>query len=196
MKIYLYLGSISAVLSGWKVITSKNPILSVFWLVVTFAAAAFLLILLGVEFLPLLFIIVYVGAIAILFLFVVMLLNIKLVEITENATRYVPIGIITGLVFLYQIYFGLDSFRNQEINILSNSSTMDFIHITKQNNIQQIGELLYTDYWLYFIISSLILLVSMIGAIVLSLYHEESVKRQDLFAQIATEYSKTVRNVN
>jgi NADH-quinone oxidoreductase subunit J len=73
---------------------------------------------------------------------------------------------------------------------------LDFIHITKETNIQQIGDLLYTEYWLYFIISSLILLVSMVGAIVLCLYHEETVKRQDLFAQISTEYSKTVRNVN
>lgn len=197
MKLNLYVASILAVLSGWKVITSKNPILSVFWLVVAFAAASFLLLLLGVEFLPILFIIVYVGAIAILFLFVVMLLNIKLVEITENATRYVPIGIITGLVFLYQIYFGLDSFRNQEVNLLGEEAALlDFIHITKETNIQQIGDLLYTEYWLYFIISSLILLVSMVGAIVLCLYHEETVKRQDLFAQISTEYSKTVRNVN
>jgi NADH-quinone oxidoreductase subunit J len=115
--------------------------------VVAFAAASFLLLLLGVEFLPILFIIVYVGAIAILFLFVVMLLNIKLVEITENATRYVPIGIITGLVFLYQIYFGLDSFRNQEVNLLGEEAALlDFIHITKETNIQQIGDLLYTEY--------------------------------------------------
>lgn len=189
-----YISSFIAVLSGWKVITSKNPIISVFWLVVAFACAAFLLILLGVEFLPILFIIVYVGAIAILFLFVVMLLNIKLVEITENATRYVPIGIITGLIFLYNIYFGIDSFKIGSITLIDYIN--DFNNINKVTNIEQIGELLYTEYWIYFIVSSLILLVSMVGAIVLSLHHEETVKRQDLFAQVATEYSKTVRNVN
>lgn len=202
----LYLSSAMCLLSGWKVISSKNPILSVFWLVLAFANAAVLLLLLGVEFLPILFIIVYVGAIAILFLFVVMLLNIKMVEITENATRYVPIGILTGLVFLYEIYFSLDSFKDQ-VNPMHMESSMElqngeaspvnrFIDVVKETNIQQIGELLYTEYWLYFLISSLILLVAMVGAIVLCLYHEETVKRQDLFAQIATQYTETVRNVN
>ena len=108
-----YFWSLATVFSAWKVITSKNPILSVFWLVLAFANASLLLLLLGVEFLPILFVIVYVGAIAILFLFVVMLLNIKLVEITENATRYAPIGIITGFIFLYQILYSFDSINTR-----------------------------------------------------------------------------------
>ena len=191
----LWLGSLTTVISGWKVITSKNPILSVFWLVLAFANAAVLLLLVGVEFLPLLFVIVYVGAIAILFLFVVMLLNIKLVEIAENTTRYVPIGILTGLVFLYSIYFGLDFFKDS-ISVDSDLFTNEFTTIISEINIVQFSELLYTEYWVLFLTSSLILLVSMLGAIVLCLYHEEGVKRQDLFSQIATEYSVTVRNVN
>ena len=81
-------------------ITTRSPISSVFWLVVAFVNAALLLLLLGIEFIPILFIIVYVGAIAILFLFVVMLLNIKLVELDQNATRYLPISSVVAALFL------------------------------------------------------------------------------------------------
>ena len=192
-----YLWSISAVFSGWKVITSKNPILSVFWLVLAFVNGALLLLLLGIEFLPILFIIVYVGAIAILFLFVVMLLNIKMVEIQENATRYAPLGFIIGLVFLYQIYYLITS----ELSTISSSSidlvgrVNDYKDVVSLTNIEQIGTVLYTDYWVYFLVSSLVLLVAMVGAITLCLYHEEGIKRQDLFAQVATEYSLSVINV-
>ena len=143
-------------------------------MILAFINAAFLLLLLGLEFLPILFCIVYAGAIGIMFLFVVMLLNIKLVEISENATRYLPIGVIIGFIFLYQIYF--------------------FSSLVQLSNIEQMGQLLYTDYFLYFLVSSLVLLVSMIGAIVLCLYHEEGIKRQDIFSQVATEYDKTVVN--
>jgi len=92
--------AIGAVYSGLMVISSINPIHSVFYLVLAFINSSLLLIIMGVEFLSILFIIVYVGAIAILFLFVVMMLNIKLVEIMDNTTRYVPIGFIIGLIFL------------------------------------------------------------------------------------------------
>ena len=164
-NILFYFWSFSAVFSGWKVITNKNPILSVFWLVLAFVNGALLLLLLGVEFLPVLFIIVYVGAVAILFLFVVMLLNIKMVEIGENTTRYAPLGVIIGLVFLYQIFYLRDLTTEASWGIESYNYS-ELINVT---NIEQIGNLLYTEYWVYFLVSSLVLLVSMIGAIVLCL---------------------------
>ena len=126
-----------------------------------------------------------------MFLFVVMLLNIKLVEISENATRYLPIGVIIGFIFLYQIYF---VFTSEVTNYASNWEVYDFSSLVQVSNIEQMGQLLYTDYFLYFLVSSLVLLVSMIGAIVLCLYHEEGIKRQDIFSQVATEYDKTVVN--
>ena len=98
-QILLYSFGLLALVSGVMVITAKNPVHSVFYLVLAFVNASLLLILLGVEFLPVVFMIVYVGAIAILFLFVVMMLNIKLVEILDNSTRYAPIGFIVGFVF-------------------------------------------------------------------------------------------------
>lgn len=183
--------AITLLFSGWKVITAKNPILSVFWLVVGFASGSALLLLLGIEFLPILFVIVYVGAIAILFLFVVMLLNIKLVEISENATRYAPIGIIIGFIFLYELLYSFEPIST--VKNLMDVHPSQYTDITTINNAISIADILYTDYSIYFIVSSLILLVSMIGAIVLCLYHESSVKRQDLFAQVATHYEKTIK---
>lgn len=188
--IFFNIWALSCIYSAWRVITSKNPILSVFWLVLAFTNASLLLILLGVEFLPILFIIVYVGAIAILFLFVVMLLNIKLVEMTENSSRYLPIGIITGFIFLYQILYSFEEITT--INTLSTVNPVNYLEFMSSTNIQLIAEILYTDYALYFLISGLVLLVSMIGAIVLCLHHESNVKRQDLFAQVSTDYNKTI----
>ena len=180
---------ISAIFAASKMITAKNPIMSVFWLVLAFVNVAFLLLLLGLEFLPILFLIVYVGAIAILFLFVVMLLNIKLVEISENSSRYVPIGVIIGLIFLSQIY---SIFAGSFTSFTPDFSYEDFGTIVSMTNIELLGSLLYTKYWIYFLVSSLILLVAMIGAILLCLYHEGLVRRQDLFAQVATEFDRSV----
>jgi len=192
MESFLFwLWSLSGIFSGYQVISSNNPIMSVFWLILAFLNAAFLLLLLGLEFLPILFCIVYAGAIGIMFLFVVMLLNIKLVEISENATRYLPIGMIIGFIFLYQIYFAL--------SVGSYEASWEMVYFTElvaSSNIEQLGAVLYTDYFIYFLVSSLVLLVSMIGAMVLCLYHEEGIKRQDLFGQVATEYDKTVVNYN
>jgi len=192
MESFLFwLWSLSGVFAGYQVISSNNPIMSVFWLILAFLNAAFLLLLLGLEFLPILFCIVYAGAIGIMFLFVVMLLNIKLVEISENATRYLPIGMIIGFIFFYQIYFALSVGSYEEA-----WEMVYFTELVQNTNIEQLGSILYTDYFLYFLVSALVLLVSMIGAIVLCLYHEEGVKRQDLFGQVATEYDKTVINYN
>ncbi len=176
------------------VISSRNPVHSVFYLVIAFINTSLLLIIMGVEFLSVLFIIVYVGAIAILFLFVVMMLNIKFVELLDNTTRYVPIGFIIGLIFLSLILANLVDFNFIIPGLAENNNLPLFLASHKLNNlnIESIGNILYTDYFLFFIIASFILLVSMIGAIILTIYHEDNIKRQDLFSQISTEFNKTV----
>lgn len=189
--IIFYINGVLAGLSGWNCITTRSPISSVFWLVLAFINAALLLLLLGVEFIPILFIIVYVGAIAILFLFVVMLLNIKLVELDQNSTRYLPISLIVAGLFLWQLLPTVSWLEKIELNRLE---WLEFHNLINLTNIKQLGYILYTDYWLYFIVSSLILLVSMIGAILLCLTDSDSIKRQDLFAQVASEYDKTIIN--
>ncbi len=180
----------AAVATGFLVITAKNPIISVFYLVLTFVNASILLLIQGVEFLSLLLIIVYVGAIAILFLFVVMMLNIKRVELVENATRYVPVGFIIGLVFMHIIK---DMFPKANAPA-SEGTTFSAIEIqlATNTNIQALGDILYTHYSIYFIMSGIILLIAMIGAIILTISHEEEIKRQDIFSQIATEFDKTI----
>lgn len=197
METLIGLLGIGAVYSGLMVISSINPIHSVFYLVLAFINTSILLLIMGVEFLSVLFIIVYVGAIAILFLFVVMMLNIKLVELMDNTTRYVPIGFIIGLIFLTLISSTFSFYPTVwDGNGLDlNNSITDSISIINPTNTETLGYVLYTDYFLFFLIASFILLVSMIGAILLTIYHEEKIKRQDLFSQIATEYSKTVLSI-
>jgi len=183
---------IGAIISGILVITANNPMHSVLALVISFTNISGLLIaspLLGVEFLALLSIIVYVGAIAILFLFVIMMLNIKIIELKENSTRYVPMGMLIGLIFLFEIYY-IVSEGLFAPDLSFSPQTIDWSSIYQScTNIQQIGQYLYTDGFIWFILSSFILFVAMIGAILLSLHHEnlDLVKRQDLFVQITRD---------
>ena len=182
--------AIGAIATGFLVITAKNPIISVFYLVLTFVNASILLLIQGVEFLSLLLIIVYVGAIAILFLFVVMMLNIKRVELVGNATRYVPVGFIIGLIFLSIIK---EKVLILDIATAEFGTTITELHLTTNTNIVALGDILYTHYSAYFIMSGVILLIAMIGAIILTISHEEVIKRQDIFSQIATEFDKTIK---
>lgn len=187
MSIFFCFGS-AALISSLLVITSKNPIHSIFSLVLAFANVSILLILLGIEFLGLLFLIVYVGAIAILFLFVVMMLNIKLVELLDNTTRYIPIGILIGIIFLIELSLLLPT-----IDVQNTINYTDYFIILPFTNILLLAEYLYTDLYVYFLFASIILLVAMLAAIVLTLSHEINVKRQDLFVQINTDYTNTIK---
>jgi NADH-quinone oxidoreductase subunit J len=188
MTLLFYLLATGAILSGFSVINSKNPIHSIFSLVVCIVNVSILLLILGAEFLALIFIIVYVGAIAILFLFVVMMLNIKLVELLDNATRYIPIGIIIGVIFFIEITIVQSGgFANDVLDYTSYSN------ICKITNIYALGELLYTEYSSYYIIASIIPLVALLAAILLTLSHDSTVKRQDLFTQVATDPNSTIR---
>lgn len=172
----------AAILSSVLVISAKNPVHSVLALVAAYGATCGIMVILGVEFMALLFMIVYVGAIAILFLFVVMMLNIKLEELKDNATRYMPIGILIGLVFIVEVLLILES----EI-YFSFDSSHSFSSIIPLSNLLVLGQVLYTEFFIFMILASLILLIAMIGAIVLTLNHESShVRRQDIFGQIST----------
>jgi NADH-quinone oxidoreductase subunit J len=143
MNTLIGLLGLGAVYSGLMVISSRNPVHSVFYLVLAFITTSLLLIIMGIEFLSILFIIVYVGAIAILFLFVVMMLNIKLVEIMDNTTRYVPIGFIIGFIFLSLILTSLVSFPSLQGSL---ESSIEFISKVSPLNVESIGSILYTDY--------------------------------------------------
>ena len=204
MNFLFYLFSSLALLSGIMVIQARNPVHSVLFLILVFFNAAGLLILLGLDFFAMIFLVVYVGAIAVLFLFVVMMLNIKLAEINEKKLRYLPIGGLLGILFLFEMFLIVDNdlipllsnnqvIYNQPITQIYNLHFTDWSTILETvTNINAVGQLIYTYYFYFFLIASLILLVAMIGAIVLTMHKGVHVKRQEVFEQNTREFAKTV----
>jgi NADH:ubiquinone oxidoreductase subunit 6 (subunit J) len=201
-----YLFSSFAIASGIMVIQSRNPVHSVLFLILVFFNSAGLLILLGLDFFAMVFLVVYVGAIAVLFLFVVMMLNIKLAEISERKLRYVPIGGFLGLLFLGEMILIVN---NDLIPWLGSPKMWTASPQTSPGPwvswaqlleavtpLESIGVLLYTYYFYFFIVASLILLVAMLGAIVLTLHKGVHVKRQEVFEQNTREFAKTVTKVS
>ena len=180
--ITFYLFSAILLLSSLMVISTKNPVHSVLFLILAFLNAAGIFVILHAEFLAMILIIVYVGAVAVLFLFVVMMLDFKTSLEKDNILQYMPIGLLIGLVFIAELVIVLINTRLDlsNIQILTNplSNFMD------QSNTQAIGSILYTNYVLYFQLSGIILLVAMVGSIVLTLRDREGVKRQIVSEQV------------
>lgn len=195
MEYILFYGfAILCLAMSMRVISANNPIHSVFYLVLVFLNGAGLFILWGVEFLAIVFIIVYVGAIAILFLFIVMMLNIKLVELNENMLRYLPIGAFMAIIFFFEIFLLMDNdfislnfYKTQDFFIFS----WDPLFISF-SNLEILGLYIYTLYFSLFWMASLILLVAMIGAIVLTLHSQINVKSQDVFKQSSSHFSNSI----
>jgi len=202
MNFLFYLFSSFTLLSGIMVIQSRNPVYSVLFLILVFFNAAGLLVLLNLDFFAMIFLVVYVGAIAVLFLFVVMMLNIKLAEISEKRLRYFPIGGLLGLVFLFEVLVIVDNDliplllyengpRIQDYHAVYFTNWSETIQTT--SNIQALGNVLYTYYFVFFLLASLILLVAMLGAIMLTLQKGIRIKRQQVFFQNTREFAKTIR---
>ena len=170
-----YFFSFIIIISSIMVVSSKNPVHSVLFLIFAFFNSAALFLMLGAEFIAMMLVVVYVGAVAVLFLFVVMMLNIKVTEIKKGFQRYLPFGIAVGLILLIELIIVLNfdfkdvKFNNGNFNIMSNT--------------HMIGSILYTDYIHLFQISGLILLIAMIGAIVLTLRQRDGVKKQNISIQ-------------
>ena len=177
-----YLFSAVILLSSLMVISAKNPVHSVLFLILSFLNAAGIFVILHAEFLAMILIIVYVGAVAVLFLFVVMMLDIKSSISKENILQYMPIGLLVGLVFIAELVSVLINTKLDltSIQILSNPMS----NFVGQSNTEAIGSVLYTNYILYFQLSGIILLVAMIGSIVLTLREREGVKRQIISEQL------------
>jgi NADH-ubiquinone oxidoreductase chain 6 len=189
-----------ALVSGIMVIRAKNPVHSVLFLILVFCNSSALLVLLGLDFFAMILLVVYVGAIAVLFLFVVMMLNIKIAEIHENALRYLPVGGIIGLIFLLEIFLIVDNdylplFESANFSTNLLTYTTYARKIQSWTNIESVGNLLYTTYFILFLVSSLILLVAMIGAIVLTMHKTALVKRQDVFQQNARNFQTTIKKI-
>jgi NADH-quinone oxidoreductase subunit J len=181
--VFFYLFAFIAVGSAFMVISARNPVHSVLFLILTFVNAAGLFLLTGAEFLAMILLVVYVGAVAVLFLFVVMMLDVDFAELKSGALQYAPIGAIVGLILAGELIIvtGGYAFAPQ----LAGTVAKPTPDIATRHNTAALGDILYTDYVHYFQIAGLVLLVAMIGAIVLTLRHKPGVKRQDISAQVA-----------
>ena len=187
--ITFYLFSFIAVLSALMVISSKNPVNSVLFLILSFINSAGLFVLLGAEFLAMILVVVYVGAVAVLFLFVVMMLDINFIKLREGFLQYLPFGTLLGIVLIIElsILFLTKSFSNSNLINYSSSPT-----INDTENTKLIGEILYTDYFYLFQICGLILLVAMIGSITLTLRDRGQIKRQKISSQNYVDAKKAI----
>ena len=188
-----YVFAIVAVASGIMVVTARNPVHSVLFLILAFFNAAGLFVLMGAEFLAMILVIVYVGAVAVLFLFVVMMLDINFVELRRGFLQYLPIGGLIGLVLLVELVLVFSAWVTaSDVASVAAAPTPPLVQAT---NTAALGAVLYTRYIYPFQAAGLILLVAMIGAIVLTLRHREGVRRQRIGAQVSRARADAVEIV-
>ncbi|OYW65131.1 MAG: NADH:ubiquinone oxidoreductase subunit J [Bosea sp. 12-68-7] len=178
---FFYLFAGITVASAFMVVTSRNPVHSVLFLILAFVNAAGLFLLLGAEFLAMLLIVVYVGAVAVLFLFVVMMLDVDFAEFRQGFLNYLPIGALIGLIFAVELLLVVGAWVIDPQIVRAPVAAIP-AGIT---NTEAIGRVLYTQYVYYFQAAGLVLLVAMIGAIVLTLRDRPGIKRQDIAQQNA-----------
>ncbi len=191
--IFFYLFAGITVASAVMVVTARNPVHSVLFLILAFVNAAGLFVLLGAEFLAMILIVVYVGAVAVLFLFVVMMLDVDFAELREGFLSYLPVGALVGAVLLAELLVVVGAWViGPEV---AQAVTAPIPPASAINNTQALGLVLYTRYVYFFQAAGLILLVSMIGAIVMTLQHKPNVRRQNIAAQVARRRASAIEVV-
>lgn len=190
-KIIFYIFAAIMVFGASMVITVRNPVRAVLFLVLTFFASAAIWILLEAEFLAIVLVLVYVGAVMVLFLFVVMMLDINLARLKEGFIRYLPLGIAVAILMAAMMvlavgpeYFGLDKVA------------APVRHAADYSNTRELGNILYTVYVYPFEIAAVILLVAIVAAIALTLRRRPNVKSQRPEEQIAVKRNDRVRMVS
>ncbi len=191
--LFFYLFAGICVASAVMVIVSRNPVHSVLFLILAFVNAAGLFVLMGAEFLGMVLVFVYVGAVAVLFLFVIMMLDVDFTELREGFIEYLPVGIVIGGIFLFELLLVVGVWViNPGVAKSITAAIPDNV-----SNTEALGLVIYTRYIHYFQIAGMVLLVAMIGAIVLTLRHKVSVKRQDINVQNARtpELAMSLRKV-
>jgi len=174
---FFYLFSLLAVASAMLVITAKNPVHSVLFLILCFFNAAGLFILLGAEFLAMILVVVYVGAVAVLFLFVVMMLDVDFTELRSGMHNYLPVGGVIGLILLVELVLLFGTWSLPPDAAATSASAVQNTHA--------LGEVIYTKYVFFFQTAGMILLIAMVGAIVLTMRHRTGIKRQVIADQVA-----------
>jgi NADH-quinone oxidoreductase subunit J len=192
--IMFYLFAAVAVASGVMVVSARNPVHSVLFLILAFFNAAGLFVLMGAEFLAMILVVVYVGAVAVLFLFVVMMLDIDFTELRTGAMRYLPIGLLVGIILFAELVLVFGSWALAP-GVASLSAAPTPAASAAVTNTRALGDLLYTRYIFAFQVAGMILLVAMIGAIVLTLRQRVDTRRQSIAEQIGRSSTETVEVV-
>ena len=188
---FFYFFSVIAILSTLMVVASRSTVNSVFFLILDFISIGCLFIMVGAEFLGAILLIVYVGAVAVLFLFVVMMLNVaqqKQSWFIGKKSTHIPSGLFVSIVIFLELLVVVGGWKYKE-NIMTSSTLLINENIS---NTHLIGSVMYTDYILYFQLSGIILLLSMIGAIVLTYRKRENIKRQSYINQISREKTSSI----
>lgn len=183
-----YAFAVVLIVSSLLVITARNPVHSVLFLILAFFNAAGLFVLLGAEFVAMILVIVYVGAVAVLFLFVVMMLDIDFSKLRNGAKQFAPLGGFVGLALLAELIMLYQVWPNPPALLEPDVLDVD--------NTKALGNVLYTQYVFPFQVSGLILLVAMIGAIVLTLRTRGGVLRQRVGAQVERSEADSVEVQN
>ena len=189
--IFFYLFAAVTVASAVMVISARNPVHSVLFLILAFVNAAGLFVLLGAEFLAMILIVVYVGAVAVLFLFVVMMLDVDFAELREGFLSYLPVGALVGAVLLAELLLVVGAWAIGPEVVKGVAAPIP----GGVSNTAALGLVLYTRYVYFFQAAGVILLVAMIGAIVLTLHHKPQVKRQNIGDQVARNRASAIEVV-
>jgi len=185
--VFYFFSSIT-IASSLMVISAKNTVHAVFFLILDFVSISCLFIMMGAEYLGMLTLIVYVGAVAVLFLFVVMILNVNFKNLRTGFLSYLPFGTLIGVVMLTEIGLMIGTWKYKHSFIKTSE-----IKVSKNlSNTEALGNVLYTDFVHYFQISGLILLVAMVGAILLTKKKKDNLKRQDITKQVSREREEGV----
>jgi NADH-quinone oxidoreductase subunit J len=190
-ELIFYAFSLVLVAAGIAVITSRNPVYAVLFLVLAFFSAAAIWILLEAEFLAIILVVVYVGAVMVLFLFVVMMLDINLAPLKEGFIRYLPVAVLVAVAMAVELLmvlwargrFGTDMFPIPQP------------HAAGYSNTRELGELLYTNYLLPFEVAGVVLLVAIIAAVALTLRTRPGIRTQNVGQQVRTRRDESVRLV-
>jgi NADH-quinone oxidoreductase subunit J len=184
-----YLFAAVAVFAALRVITARNPLHAVLYLVLTFVSSAGIWILLEAEFLAITLVLVYVGAVMVLFLFVVMMLDINIEQIRKGFLRWLPVGLLLAGVIVVQMVWVLGA-----KGISAGMTPVQ--HAADYSNTKELGRLIYTDYVYPFELAAVLLLVAMVSAIALSLRKRRDAKRQDISKQVKVRKQDRLRIVS
>src|SRR5512141_679837 len=195
--IAFYLMALTTIASGIAVVSARNPVHSVLFLIAAFFSAAGLFVLLGAEFLAMLLVVVYVGAVAVLFLFVVMMLDVDFAQLRQGFARYMPIGgLIAGGLAIEMILVSYTVATHGAARLNETPMAQGKDAVASMSNAEAIGRVLYTNYVYFFQAAGMVLLVAMIGAIVLTLRHKPGVKRQIIMDQVLRTTKTGMRTVS